>query len=454
MKQKTFCQYRPKFKGKKWIQVSFPKEYTAWTFDKKASMKKDGYHRKAYEKELQRVLSQKPWKWPKRTVYFISDIHADNDAFLASLVASGGIKKTGPNDKDFKLTKQGRKSRFLIGGDCFEKGPSNLRVLRSIRMLHKKGARLHILAGNHDVRNMLGIRSVGMEHDTKTEHFFIRMGPKAVPFLKEVYDEYFQGKNALRGIPSSRECRRILYPSRRWFDDFPQFAAWTMPDVLIARELQRMSKKIKLFGQECERVGLSPRMVYAAVKKWQSLFLHPKGEFAWFFKSMELSYREGSFLFIHAGLDDDVARIIKDKGIKYLNRKFRKEVGKNPFDFYFSPLANTIRTKYRDIDRPFTRQGAKLLTRSGIQVIVHGHRNLLHGQRIMLRKGIINFECDTTMDRGSRKRESIPGSGAAVTIFKPEGVVVGISTDYPKIKIFDPSSSQYVPYGHCHSDTN
>ncbi len=78
-------------------------------------------------------------------------------------------------------------------------------------------------------------------------------------------------------------------------------------------------------------------------------------------------------------------------------------------------------------------------------MIVHGHDNLLHGQRIILRKGIVNFECDTTMDRGSREKESMPGTGASVTIFKPEGVAVGISTDYPKIKVFDPSTIQCTP---------
>lgn len=442
MKQKRRCQHSPEYKGKKWIQIKLPEESIAWKIDKKASMKNGGYHHNTYNKDLQKALKQKPWKWPKRTVYFISDIHADNDAFIASLVASGGIRKLGPNDTDFELTKRGRKSRFLIGGDCFEKGPGNLRVLRSIRKLRKTGARVHILAGNHDVRNMLGFRSIDMEHDARTEHFFIRMGPKAVPFLKEIYDEYLQGKKALRDVPSSYECTRILYPSKRWFTEFPHHAVWAMPDVLIQRELQRMSEKVDLFREECKRVGLNSRMVYAAAKKWQSLFLHPKGKFAWFYKDMQLSHREGSFLFIHAGLDDNVARIIKEKGIKYLNKAFRKEINKNPFDFYFSPLANTFRTKYRDIDRPFTRQGARLLNKSGVQVIVHGHDNLLHGQRIILRKGIVNFECDTTMDRGSREKASMSGTGASVTIFKPEGVAVGISTDYPKIKVFDPATIQ------------
>ncbi len=70
----------------------------------------------------------------------------------------------------------------------------------------------------------------------------------------------------------------------------------------------------------------------------------------------------------------------------------------------------------------------------------------------MLRKGMLNFECDSTIDRGSRKKENMQGRGAAVTIFKPEGVVVGISTDYPRIKVFAPSSAHCIPYNHCHGD--
>jgi hypothetical protein len=42
------------------------------------------------------------------------------------------------------------------------------------------------------------------------------------------------------------------------------------------------------------------------------------------------------------------------------------------------------------------------------------------------------------MDRITRKREGLKGHGAGVTIFRPEGVVVGISTDYPYIKVFQP----------------
>jgi hypothetical protein len=288
---------------------------------------------------------------------------------------------------------------------------------------------------------MLGIRAVGMEPDPRTDHFFIRMGPKVVPFLAEIRDRYLQGKDALSGVPNTRECRRRLYPPKSWFREFPQLAAWTMPDSTIEREVQRLQKKLKSFEADCEQAGLSLRMVYAAARKWQELFLHPKGEYAWFYKRLKLGCREGSFLFVHAGLDDRMARLISEKGIRHINRKFRKQMYSDPFDFYYGPMANIIRTKYRPVDMPLTRQGVRVLRKkSGVHAIVHGHRNLLHGQRVMLREGIVNFECDTTLDRNTRKKEGLEGQGAAVTIFRPEGLVMGVSTDYPYTKVFVPAT--------------
>ncbi|MCG7964714.1 MAG: metallophosphoesterase, partial [Candidatus Thiodiazotropha taylori] len=128
------------------------------------------------------------------------------------------------------------------------------------------------------------------------------------------------------------------------------------------------------------------------------------------------------------------------KGVKYLNKQFKEDVDDEIFEFYYGPLANLIRTKYRDVDMPLTRKGVKLMNEVGIYAIVHGHANRYHGQRIMLRKGMLNFECDTTIDRHSRKKEGLKGEGAAVTIFHPDRLVLGISTDYPQIKVFDPKS--------------
>jgi len=438
---KNSCKYLPRYQGASWIKASLPEQGQVWMLGKQRSVKKDKYHSAAYAQEMRKAIGEEPWIWPKRTVYFISDMHADADAFFASLVASGGVKKTGPRDKDFKLTKEGRKARFLIGGDCFDKGPSTLRLLRVIRRLIDRGGDVQLLAGNHDVRMLLGILAVGMEPDPRIDHFFIRMGPKMVPFLSEIRDKYLQGKNALLGVPDTRECRRLLYPPKSWFREFPKLAVWAMPESTIEREVQKLRKKLKDFEVDCEKAGLSLRMVYAAARKWQELFLHSKGEYAWFYKRMKLGYREGSFIFVHAGIDDRMAKLISEKGMQHINRKFRKQMYRDPFDFYYGSMANIIRTKYRPIDMPLTRYGVKLLRKkSAVHALVHGHRNLLYGQRVMLRKGIVNFECDTTLDRNSRKKEGLEGPGAAVTIFRPEGLVMGVSTDYPYIKVFEPAS--------------
>ncbi|MEN8179758.1 MAG: hypothetical protein ABFS39_14245 [Pseudomonadota bacterium] len=99
-----------------------------------------------------------------------------------------------------------------------------------------------------------------------------------------------------------------------------------------------------------------------------------------------------------------------------------------------------IRTKYREVDMPLTHKGVRLIHEAGIHAIVHGHDNRRHGQRIMVCKGMVNFECDATIDRNTRKKEGLTGCGAAVTIFHPDKLVMGVSTDYPFIKVFDPAS--------------
>ncbi len=441
MSNRAGANGRIRYRGKKWIQPQLPVQRQPWAEGKGDSIRKDLYHRGPVGEELRALIERDRWKWPKQPIIFLSDMHADTDAFIASLVASGGIKKRGPGDNDFRLTGIGRKARFIIGGDCIDKGPSSIRLLQSIRMLMDRKADVRILAGNHDVRMMLGIRSLGLPSDPRTDHFFIRMGPKVVPFLKEIHDKYLQGKNALRDLPTSRECRRRLFPPKSWFNEFPRLASWVMPDSGIEREMKRLRTKMERFEDDVNSAGLTLRTAYAAARKWQQLFLHPKGEFYWFYDQMRLAHREGSFLFIHAGLDDRIARIINESGIKPLNQEFRRQVHKDLFDFYYGPLANSIRTKYREVDMPLTRQGVESVRRKGIYAIVHGHLNLPRGQRIMLRKGMVNFQCDSTMDRNTRKKEGLKGPAAAATIFLPEGVAMGVSSDYPFIKTFDPQST-------------
>jgi Calcineurin-like phosphoesterase len=430
--------------SKKWLKATLPEKPQAWIMGPyNKSVKTDKWTFKTIPDSLRENLDVDSWQWPKRVIYFFSDMHADADAFMDSLLASGGVIKTGPKDKQFKLSKGGKKARFILGGDCFDKGPSTLRLLRLIKLLIDKGADVTILAGNHDTRTLVGMLSLSRKKSTSNEHFFVRMGLKPLPLLKQIYDTYFAEKKLSKipkryHISSDKKFRKNFFPSANWPDKFPDIVKSQLSDKAIIKEVKNTCKKAEHFEQWCEQHDINLKQLYMAVQKWQELFLSPKGEFYWFFKQIQLATKEGSFLFVHAGADDLVANTIRSKGLKGINKRFRKYLKSGLCELYYGALGNMIRTKYRETDRQFTKKGTLMLRNAGINVIVHGHRNLYYGQRIMLRKGMVNFECDTSLDIHTRKKEGVSGYGASVTIIRPEKLVLGISSDYPYIKVFQP----------------
>lgn len=436
---KVHCQL-PEYRTTRALAGRLPSEGRHWYPGKRGAVARLDPHPEHLAQAVDEAAMHHAWRWPKRPVVFIGDPHADADAFVASLLASGGVRRSGPMRNDFQLTAEGARTTFVIGGDCLDKGPSNLELLYSVRALKDTGARVKLLAGNHDVRLLMGIRAIGLQRSPLTEHLFVRMGDKAVPLLREVFDRHLAGKPLGRRVPDEDECRRRLFPRDDWFERFPRAAAATLNAAAIERETTRMRRKVRTFEDACRAAGMSLREVYATALKCRKLFLRRKGEFGWFFRDMQLAYRAGSFLFVHAGLDDDVACLIHRKGVRHLNRLYRKQIENDLFGFYYGPLANTLRTKYRPADRPLSAWGVRRVQRRGLHAVVHGHRNRLGGQQIMLRQGLIHIESDITLDRNSRRKEGLNGIGSGVTIVRPEGQVLGISTDHPYAKVFEPDA--------------
>jgi len=428
----------PHYRGRNWTPARLPRKVEDWSRGGARSIAKDGDGPERLIDILDHLNRKRGWRWPKRRHFFFSDLHGDSEAFAASLTASGGVGKTGPGPRDFELTHIGGEAVFVIGGDCFDKGPSSLDLLRTIHRLIELGARVRILAGNHDIRLLLGMAAVGSRKEVFNEHFFIRTGQKAIPLLKEIWEEYLKNGRKLKGVPSKRECQKRLYPAEDWFDVFPFLAEGSIHPRQLKRELNGIRKKRDRFEKLCADRGLTLRRVYAAVQVWNKEFLGKNGEFAWFFDRIRLVYRSGSFLFVHAGLDNGVAKELHRRGVKDLNRAFRQALSERPLDFYYGSLCNIIRTKYRLRDMPFTERGAKHVHHAGYSAIIHGHRNLRHGQRLAGRRSLLHFECDASLDRQTRKNEGVRGHGAAVTIVDPKGYILGISSDYPHVKVFDP----------------
>ncbi|POF28352.1 metallophosphoesterase family protein [Roseibium marinum] len=379
------------------------------------------------------------WDWPEKPVVFISDLHADAESLLRSLVAARAILRGGDGLTDFSLTPFGRSCQIVIGGDCLDKGPSNLDLLDSLAWLMKSGADVVLLAGNHDLRLYLGLEALTVKRKSVNAHMFVRMGKKVMPLLKEVFERYVDAETAMAGLPDETACLDLMVPGKRWTRQFPRAAAQYMNKAAIDKEMRRLKRKTEKFADHAAESGLSIRQLYAAALKCRELFVEPSGRYAWFFQCMKAVHQSGSLLFVHAGIDDHMAAQISSKGVAHVNRRFRKESRKDPFVFYSGTVANLMRTKYRDVDHPLTETGVEELHLAGIKLLVQGHVNRHNGQELKSKHGLLHLEADITLDRHSRSTEGLEGIGTGATIIYPDGNILGISRDYPHAKLFNPA---------------
>lgn len=396
-----------------------------------------GDHRDPEEVKFEQVAEyarDKAWVWPDQRIAFLCDVHADADAFLLGLRASGGVGSTETDPLGFQLTPLGQRTLFVIGGDCLDKGPSNLRLLRSVGHLRQLGARVELLAGNHDVRTLLGIAYAGRK-EPKLAHLFVRMGKKTMRLFKEVYDEYI-APNPPASFLDDDQVEALLFPTESWYEQFPREVEGTIPPARIKKELVRIREKVVELRLQCDRYGMSLGMLHATWLKTRELFLEG-GEFHWFFDEMRLAYRNGSFLFVHAGVDDVAAELLASQGVEGVNSRFKQLIDADLFELYHGSCGNMFRTKYREIDHPLTDNGRRAMFRAGVYAVVHGHRNILKGARITLRGGLMNFECDASVDANTRNIEGLSGPGGAAVVFEPVGRLTSVSTDYPFKRVLD-----------------
>ncbi len=436
--RKHRCEFISDYSGLEWLGGNLPTECITWPIPKKAARIYEPHDEFAVStQQVKRYAWDKPWVFPDQPHLFFSDMHADADAFLRSLVASGGVKKTGPDDNDFALTALGEQAFFIIGGDCFDKGPDNLRLFRVLTKLRELGPDLHVLAGNHDLRTHIGLTCAGRK-DPRHAHLFVRMGKKTVPLFKEIYETYLAGgDHSHKHDMSEDDVRQHLFPDEDWYEQFPESVAGMFTEKQIAKELRRIREKVSEFEFRSKKIGMSLALVYSTLSKARELFLDKDGEFGWYFDEMALCHRSGSFLMLHAGVDDVAAEIIRQRGVEGLNADYKRALEGDLFDLYNGPLGNVFRTKYRESDLPFTEKGLADINLAGVFAIIHGHRSLLYGQQITLRNGLLNFECDASVDCNTRDLEDLPGLGGAVTIVRTDARILGISTDYPLVKMFD-----------------
>ncbi|MCW8355530.1 metallophosphoesterase [Marinomonas pontica] len=183
------------------IIARLPKEWTSWPRDDSS------VNSHVLEpNKTPSLFRKKNLRWPKRSVVFISDPHADAHAFEASLIAAGVAerkKKAGLGQ--LTLTKKGKQSEIIVGGDCLDKGPSNLELLRSVKQLYKLKARVTLLAGNHDLRLLMGLLALARKKTSAISTFLCAWAKKSchcfAKYSTNIWQTRIGTKKSLMKIP-------------------------------------------------------------------------------------------------------------------------------------------------------------------------------------------------------------------------------------------------------------
>lgn len=95
---------------------------------------------------------------------------------------------------------------MIIGGDCFDKGLSNLDFLISLRILIDLGVNVILLVGNYDLCFVFGFEVLMRKCSLLSVYMFVCMGKKVLLLLWEIYDFYVDFKCDLKYLFNEKVC--------------------------------------------------------------------------------------------------------------------------------------------------------------------------------------------------------------------------------------------------------
>ncbi len=365
-----------------------------------------------------------------RPLAFITDIHGDAEALVRSLKAAALVTPMS-SVATLDWTEAGMQRQLVLGGDCFDKGPSTLVLLRLLKRIWQDKPDSIWLVGNHDLRFMLGMRALSLDYHPLQSHFFARMGKKAIGLLAEMHLE----------CPVDFPVNHPAYwVDAYWPQAFRQQAQSLLGKRQVKKEIKQLHAKQADMQQACLKRFASEEAFNQACSWAVAQFLAPGGEFADLIDRWQLHFVAGPYWFCHAGVNDAAVAIWQagqQQDTNALEQQYQQAWQSGDlFHLYYGPLGALMRTKYRKYDWPFTAHGAQQLKAAGIIGLVNGHRDSVQGQQLYVRQGLWNFDCDTQMNSHCRARDGLKHDGWGVTLFEPSGQVLALSSDHVGARCF------------------
>lgn len=354
---------------------------------------------------VQKQIKKWDWHFPKRPVFFTTDIHGDVKALNRSLhhgrIGYGIVDEEAP-----ELSHYGSSGTFIIGGDLIDKGPSSVKVLKAVNDLCIKN-NVRVLMGNHDLRTIVGLEGL-YSNNPLAKHSLVRLGSRLVELSIDVSGNlpYKVYQNGYRRASSDYES--VFTIDEKWERDFRDSVRGALKSR-VEKEIRKTRKK----AHELRGAMLQQQMSYILL--WKLLdqlynFMYSLE----FVKNIEVLYRAGSFLFVHAGLNDTAASYIAKHGVEGLNQYARRSLKTHPFHTYNGWIGDLTRTKnvgYKPSNYfSLTDKGTSLLHSIGIHGFLRGHQSNIKGPTVSAtphKEPLLEIGCDCCMNMNSRREEGV-----------------------------------------------
>lgn len=313
----------------------------------------------------------------EREVIAIPDIHGEANALLTSLKVSGYIEpKEAKWDGEWHLTEVGKKAHIVFTGDLLDRGSENIGVLEVVKKLRAEGARIEILAGNHE---MILLNTLSSSHQSDWLHW---IGNGGGSVLKELGEHAHISTNAVTIL----DVLSYLPHMGKYKKNFAEMPPATASCAKLLGWWKENSSKItrtindptdQSIRSALEQASLTDADIAAFGKLQEQAKETFLVQYRGMVESLNLMTIVDDVLYVHASLNEYWIDMLERKGIDGVNREFHTAI-KDPK--ILSDMAGST-GKYGDVvwDRDLQKNLKKKpelvrrLKQLGIRMIVHGH---------------------------------------------------------------------------------
>lgn len=296
----------------------------------------------------------------------LGDLEANAATMTRALTKVGYLGTIGlPNgSKKIIVTETGKKEKVVQTGDLFDRGVHPLKMLFRIQGMRHQGMNFVTVAGNHDLHNLHLFSCPSVINDDPKFYQFIE---RATSYI-EAFRNYQARNNQIEKLIAANQSEEI----QQHLLDAHAYLIWRFTDPCVSDNNGLFEELKKKYFPDSDKEP----SIRDYLRKLHNLFFgneNGTGQLQNYTENVVPFYKEGPILFLHAGLDDNWAEIIEQRGIDGAIEFFRENAGKGNLGEFYGPSSKYGQMFWLRGKDTLTPKAVKVLKKLGITTIIRGH---------------------------------------------------------------------------------